>query len=80
MKNTQYDLFEKPELIPSEVQEILNEYEEQAMNGFEYAELAELVKKLESIGYTFDYYLDAEPYALRKVGTKINELVGYENF
>lgn len=71
------DLFETPELIPENVQIILDTFDEDTSNT--YTELARLVNELEKIGYTFDYYLDAEPYGLRKINIKLNELEGYED-
>jgi len=71
------DLFKTPDLIPSEVQAILETFDEETGNT--YLELARLVKELELIGFTFDYYLDADPYGLRPVGIELNQLEGYEN-
>jgi hypothetical protein len=59
------DLFEHPGLIPNEVSEILNTFDENTDNT--YFELGRLQKQLEKIGYTFDFYLDAQPYNLRKL-------------
>jgi hypothetical protein len=57
------DLFDTPELIPDNVQEILSSF-----NGdFTYEELDRIKDELELIGYTFDFYLDAEPYGLRPI-------------
>jgi len=58
------DLFSTPELLPSEVQDILTKYE---AADFDYENCAELVKDLEKVGYTCDYYLDAQPFNLRKL-------------
>jgi hypothetical protein len=71
------DLFETPELIPSEVQEILETFDEDKPNT--YLELDRLVNELENIGYTFDYYLDADPYGLRPISVKLEELEGWEH-
>lgn len=71
------DLFETPELIPSEVQEILETFDEDKPNT--YLELDRLVNELENIGYTFDYYLDADPYGLRPNNVKLEELEGWEH-
>ena len=60
------DLFEHPKLIPKEVKDVLESYEQQAIDGFSYEDLANLQNGIEALGYTFDYYLDAEPYNLRK--------------
>jgi len=71
------DLFETPELIPSEVQEILDTSDEDKPNT--YLELDRLLNELENIGYTFDYYLDAEPYGLRPKNVELEELEGWEH-
>jgi hypothetical protein len=72
------DLFETPELIPSEVQLILESYNEDEMTN-DYLDLQRLTNELEQIGYTLDYGLDAEPFGLRPIGVKLEELEGYEN-
>lgn len=56
------DLFETPELIPSKVRLILETLEEDS-----YEELERILKEIEPLGYTFEYYLDAVPYGLRKI-------------
>jgi len=59
------DLFETPELIPADVQEVLNKYE--TGDELDYQDYDNLIKDLELIGYTCDYGLDAEVYDLRKL-------------
>ena len=71
------DLFETPELIPSDVQAILESFDEDAPNT--YQELNRLVDELAKVGYTFDYYLDAEPYGLRPINMELEELEGWEH-
>lgn len=71
------DLFETPELIPSDVQAILESFDEESSNT--YLELARLVNELEVLGYTFDYGLDAEPYGLRPNNMELQELEGWEH-
>jgi hypothetical protein len=56
------DLFETPELIPNNVMSILETFEDNT-----YDECDRIQNELEQIGYTFDYYLDAEPFNLRKL-------------
>jgi hypothetical protein len=56
------DLFETPELIPNNVMSILETFEDNT-----YDECDRIKNELEHIGYTFDYYLDAEPFNLRKL-------------
>lgn len=58
------DLFETPELIPENIQGILSSFDE---NADEYRELERLQSEVEQQGYTFDYYLNAEPFNLRKI-------------
>ena len=58
------DLFERPELIPDEVQAVLSTFDD---DNDSYAELDRLLDELEPLGYIFSYYLDAEPYWLRKI-------------
>ena len=70
------DLFETPELIPNDVQAILETFNEDADD---YQELDRLLAELEPLGYTFDYYLDAEPYGLRPIDMELVELEGWEN-
>ena len=70
------DLFETPELIPTEIQAILDTFDS---NKSTYTELARIVREIEPLGYTFDYYLDAEPYGLRPIGIRLGELEGWED-
>ena len=60
------DLFLYPELIPKQVQNILDsrDYE------LGYKDLERINKELNKIGYEFDYGLDAEPYYLTKIKNK----------
>ena len=64
--NEGIDLFEHQEDLPSEVKEILDKYSEEDNT---YESLGKMQSELEPLGYTFDYYLDAEPYGLRKMAT-----------
>lgn len=56
------DLFETPELLPTEVQEIINKFN---YDNEPYLELELMKSRLEPLGYTFDYGLDGVGYALR---------------
>ncbi len=71
------DLFETPELIPSEVQNILESFNEDDYTN-DYRDLIRLLKLIEPLGYTFDYGLDADPYGLRPININIEQLEGYE--
>ncbi len=64
------DLFEKLELLPKEVLLILDKYSEYMYTDYKHC--AQMVKELERIGYTCDYYLDSEPFDLRKIGEPSN--------
>lgn len=68
-ENNGIDLFEDYELIPENLQKILNKYEKDFENG-DYRGLLQAFNECESIGYTFDYYLDGCAYDLRPIGTK----------
>ena len=58
------DLFEQHEILPIEVQAILNRH----LDGDNtYEKCASLVAELEAVGYTCEYGLDAEPFGLRKL-------------
>lgn len=70
------DLFETPELIPQNVKNVLDTFNEDLDA---YQELGRILSLIEPMGYTFDYYLDAEPYGLRPIGTELKELAGWEN-
>lgn len=70
------DLFETPELIPRDVQVILDSFNKESFN--QYKELDRIINEIELIGYTFDYGLSAEPYGLRLICVELNELDGYE--
>ena len=71
------DLFETPELIPDEVQAIFDTFDEDSDNT--YFELDRILNEIEPLGYTFDYYLDAEPYGLRPIAMELVELEGWEH-
>lgn len=71
------DLFETPELIPNEVQAIFDTFDEDSGNT--YFELDRILSEIEPLGYTFDYYLDAEPFGLRPIGMELEELEGWEH-
>ncbi len=66
MKTTTIDLFEHWELIPNEVQEILERYNEDEQPN-DYETIRRLQKELNAIGYNFNYGLDAEPFGLHKM-------------
>jgi len=57
------DLFEQYETLPQSVQDVLLKYSE--IDTYEDCE--KLLTELKPLGYTFDYYLDATPFNLRKI-------------
>ncbi len=63
------DLFnEEPESLPLELQDVLSAFEKRNEEGADgYENCAGLVKELEKIGYTCEYYLDAQPFNLKKI-------------
>lgn len=58
------DLFETPEMLPIEVQNLLNSFADSEQS---YKACEELEVALKSLGYTFEWGLDASPYNLRKI-------------
>ena len=58
------DLFEQYETLPAEVNDIIADFDHL---GQSYNNCAKLVEKLNKVGYTCDYGLDAVPYNLRKI-------------
>lgn len=56
------DLFHVPDLLPKEVRAITHNFNEATYN-----ECNRILLLLKPLGYTFDYYLDAIPYNLRKI-------------
>jgi DNA repair protein RadC len=73
------DLFETYDLIPANVQKILDKYND-GINDGDYRELKKAVEELNTIGYTFEYGLSGEAFALRPIGVKVSELYGYEDY
>lgn len=61
MSQEPYDLFDTPELIPAPIKKIFDKLGEDA----DYMDIENALQQCEKHGYTFDYYLDAQPYDLR---------------
>jgi hypothetical protein len=59
------DLFNNVESLPQEVQDVLEMHEEDW--DYTYENCSNLQNDLEKVGYTIDWYLDAQPYNLRKM-------------
>jgi hypothetical protein len=62
------DLFETPELLPAEVQQLINDSDIDE-GGCSYAECRRLLTALEPLGYTFEYGLDGIPYDLTQINS-----------
>lgn len=61
---TNGDLFEQYDILPHEVQLVLMALPE---DGMSYEDCTSMVNRLEQVGYTCDYGLDAVPHSLKKV-------------
>ena len=57
------DLFEQYEKLPQKLRAILDKFGECGT----YDRCNQLLKKVEKLGYTFEYGLDASPYNLKKI-------------
>lgn len=57
------DLFEVYDLLPRPVKEVLESIPEDP----NYTDLEQALEQLKPLGYTFEYYLDAQPYNLKKI-------------
>jgi len=71
--NNGIDLFEDYENIPEKVQNILDNYAEKFgddLGDMDYKDMADMLNEVNEVGYTFEYYLDNQPYDLRPIGTK----------
>jgi hypothetical protein len=58
------DLFDDYENLPKNLLDILNKY--QMNEDLNYFTIEKMLKEVNSIGYTFEYYLDCIPYNLQK--------------
>jgi len=61
-----FDLFEDFDNLPQNIQDIFFEYED---SDNTYERNKEMLSKLNPLGYTFDYGLDAIPFGLKKMAT-----------
>lgn len=73
------DLFEHPEKMPKKLSKIFDRYWEKFEDMMDYKDTADMLKEVEAVGYTFDYYLDNEPFCLRPKGVNLNQIEGYED-
>jgi hypothetical protein len=61
-------LFRSPEEWTAELKEIIEKYDTiECDRGLNYVDLKNMLEETEAVGYTFEYYLDAEPYYMRKI-------------
>jgi hypothetical protein len=60
------DLFETPELIPQRLQIVFAKFDD----TMTYTQCEALLRRVERMGYTFDYELDATPYNLRPIASQ----------
>lgn len=67
MEDTTIDLFEQYETLPQEMQDCLMRWGSKLEHNQTYTNCEKFKKAVEKLGYTFDYYLDAMPYNLRKI-------------
>ena len=58
------DLFETPEVLPDEVLVIIGKFEK---SENDYKDCQKLVKRLNAVGYTCEFGLDAIPFNLQKI-------------
>lgn len=58
------DLFEYPELIPENIQAIMDSADEDKCS---YKECERMLGEMNELGYTFEYGLDGEPHNLSKM-------------
>jgi len=57
------DLFEEYDKLPKDIQKLVDELNEVE----DYRDTEKILKKMKDKGYTFEYYLDNQPYNLRKL-------------
>lgn len=76
------DLFQAYQEQPDYLKSILAKYEPDLAEGntLQYHILESMLADVQAVGYTFDYGLDGEPFALRPIGIPINQLEGFEDF
>lgn len=64
MQPEEIDLFEHYETLPPEVLAVLDKYGDMD-NTYTVCEM--FLAELKPLGYTFEYYLDAKPFNLKKI-------------
>lgn len=58
------DLFDKHELLPNEIKEILDSFDCETLS---YSDCEMMLAQMLKLGYTFEFGLDALPFNLRKI-------------
>lgn len=66
------DMFEYFEELPSEVQLIIEEFNDKLDNCMDYNVINAMIQELNKHGYTCDYSLDCVPYNLREISKQTN--------
>lgn len=61
------NLFEQYDLLPEEPKKLLEQMDEESQGEFTSDDLSDWLEKFTAIGYTFDWYLDCNPYALTSI-------------
>lgn len=64
MSTETIDLFDVFDSLTKRIRKIFYSFDESKCS---YKELARIHFEVEKLGYTFDFYLDANPYNLRKI-------------
>jgi len=73
------DLFVNYKKQPKQLQTIIEKWGDVICENPDYRNIQNFLNDVESIGYTFEYYLDAEPFALRPKSVKLTDVEGYED-
>jgi len=64
------DLFEHYSEQPPELMAICERWGDKSLDGLTYKDCANFLSEVEAVGFTFDYYLDAEPFDLKPITKK----------
>ena len=67
MPTEKQDLFQVIETLPANVQAVIEKFQEDWDSGDGYKKCQQMEDELKPLGYTFSWYLDAEPYNLRLI-------------
>jgi len=74
------DMFKNYTKLPLNVKNIVVSYQEKLESGdFNISETKKMLQEVNALGYTFDYGLDGEPFALRKKGVPLVLVEGFED-